>query len=62
MGKRQFPQKIWKPPNETFQMIKQVYGEEAWDVVLCLSGTNVTNVLHRGGTVWKIMSILVGQE
>jgi hypothetical protein len=28
-------------------------------VVLCLSGTNV---FHRGETVWKMMSILIGHE
>jgi hypothetical protein len=45
--------------SETFQMIKQAYGEETWAIVLCLSGTNV---LHRGENVWKMMSIPFGQE
>jgi protein-arginine kinase activator protein McsA len=33
--------------------------KKPWVVVLCSSGTNV---LHRGERVWKMMSILVGQE
>jgi hypothetical protein len=53
-------QKLGKSASETFQMIKQVYGEEA-------SGHNATflsdtNVLHRGERVWKMMSIPVGQN
>jgi hypothetical protein len=54
-----FCQKLGKSISETFQMMKQAYGEEPWAIMLCLNGTNV---LHRGETVWKTMSIPVGQE
>jgi hypothetical protein len=33
--------------------------KKPWALMLCLSDTNV---LHRGETVWKMMSIQVGQE
>jgi hypothetical protein len=54
-----FYQNLGKSASETFHMIKQAYGEEAWAVVLCLSGTNV---LHKGERVRKVMSTPVGQE
>jgi hypothetical protein len=52
-------QKLRKSNSETFQMIKKAYGEEALGQMLFLSGTNV---LHMGETVWKMTSLLVGQE
>jgi hypothetical protein len=36
-----FCQKLGKSASETFHMIKQAYGEEAWAALLCLSGTKV---------------------
>jgi hypothetical protein len=40
-GKPQVLPKIRQIRSETFHMIKQAYGEEAWAAVLCLSGTKV---------------------
>jgi hypothetical protein len=54
-----FCQKLGKSASKTLQMIKQAYCEEAMGLVLCLSGTNV---LCRGETVWKMVSIPVSQE
>jgi hypothetical protein len=50
-----FCQKLGISASETFQMIKQAYGEEAL-------GRRGTRVLHRGETAWKMLSIPVGQE
>jgi hypothetical protein len=50
-----FYQNLDKPASETFQTINQAYGEEAL-------GRSGTNVLYKGETVWKVMSIPVGQE
>jgi hypothetical protein len=50
-----FCQQLLKSTSKMFQMIKQVYGEEGL-------GHICTNVLHKGKTVWKIMSISVSQK
>jgi hypothetical protein len=54
-----FCQKLGKSASEMFQMIKQVYGEEALG---CSTVFKWHKHLHRGETVWKMMSIPVGQE
>jgi hypothetical protein len=54
-----FCQKLGKPASKTFQMIKQAYGKETL-------GRSALFMWQKrfmqGETVWKMMSIPVGQE
>jgi hypothetical protein len=50
-----FCPKLGKSRSETINMMKQVHGEEAL-------GRSGTNVLRRGETVWRMMSVVVRQK
>jgi hypothetical protein len=54
-----FCQKLGKSRSETFNMMKQVYGEEAL-------GRSAVFKWHQrfaqGETVWRMMSVVVGQK
>jgi hypothetical protein len=54
-----FCQKLGKYASKTFQTIKLVYDEEALGCSALFKGTNI---LHRGETICKMMSIPASQE
>jgi hypothetical protein len=53
-----FCQKLGKSPSETFNKMKQVYGEEA----LGRSAVFKWHQRFAQGTVWSIMGVVVGQK